>query len=292
MATTHSRVFWGGTACVVFGLSLFLFDRIWVEDSKTGDENKPSSGQSPRASSSKPLYEMSTEEVIELLARSESVGYIASALANRGAVQAIPVLEARYAEIQNRDEKQQLALALARLGASGSEYVDYLNGLAELAIADTRPFPFAFDATGRMLNDELRPEFLKWVEEHGVDPGLMASAAIYDDPGDVLAVAIAADERSKAVLRRGMLSSNPYIAVRCAQGLARIQDEASISLIAATAERTPAQFGELMALTLLFFESPEASQQAERLVQDSSRIDRARRLADEKGLDGVFWLDF
>jgi hypothetical protein len=149
-------------------------------------------------------------------------------LAQAGAVQAIPMLEEKFAGMQGSPnkspswdavDKAHLASALVWLGDKKEIYWDYLVKQATLAVENDAPNPTIFDSRGKA---EMSPEFIAWVKAHNLGhPGVWDQYG-YALAGPVLWLGATGDPRAVPVLRRGLLSPNYMVEYASAQGLAHL----------------------------------------------------------------------
>src|SRR5262245_23224909 len=105
----------------------------------------------------RPVFEQPTSAVMELLVREPAATRLAAnLLADRGAVEAIPLLETKFADIKIPSppeiltsdavvDKSIIASALVRLGDKKTEYWEFLAAQAEIVANDRTPFPIQFD---------------------------------------------------------------------------------------------------------------------------------------------------
>jgi HEAT repeats len=193
-------------------------------------------------------------------------------LAQAGAVQAIPMLEEKFAQIPggpskypswNVVMKAHVASALVRLGDKKQTYWDYLVKQATLAVENDAPNPVSYDSNGK---EKVSPEWIAWVKAHK-----LGHAGVWDEyqymlAGPVLLLGWTGDPRAVPVLRRGLLSPNYVVEFAAAQGLAQIGDEASVPLIIEACRKAPRGAAIGIARQLIYFNDPEAQKAVDEYV--------------------------
>jgi hypothetical protein len=218
-----------------------------------------------------------------------AAGYEIEQLAEAGAVQAIPVLEERFARMQLIPskypsllaiEKAQVASALVRLREKKQVYWDYLVKQATLAVENDAPDPVSYDSNGK---EKVSPAFIAWVKAHK-----LGHRGVLDEyelmlPGPVLLLGVTGDPRGVPVLRRGLLSPNYTVESAAAQGLAQIGDEASVPLIIEACGKAPAKETASIARSLVYFDDPEAQKAVDKYVpKDQAKLYRGERARGKK----------
>jgi hypothetical protein len=177
--------------------------------------------------------------------------FYAERLTDARAVQAIPVLKERFALVTDSTTKMHIASALVRLGDKDDTYWNFLEKQASAAV-DSPDFRFV-DSRGKIVPNQLSPEFLAWAKAHDLSPD-----PVYGLPGSLILLGRTGDPRGIPLLRRALLSSNFIIQAIAAKGLAQIQDKDSIPLIIDACQRGPAEAAAGMAQSLVFFDDPRA----------------------------------
>ena len=178
-------------------------------------------------------------------------------------VQMIPVLEKQFdvaSEEVNR--KGQIASALVRLGDKNDIYWNYLVEQATEAINSGLPSLESYDSKGVPIRGQLSPEFTAWVKAHNIPPEAVGNL-VYSLPGKVLLLARTKDPRGIPLLRQALQSPYPVIAAFAANGLAAIQDEASIPLIILACKRSHPDEAETIARSLIYFDDADAQSAAD-----------------------------
>ena len=209
-------------------------------------------------------------------------------IANAGAAQAIPVLEAQFDAAEDPLFKKALASALVRLGDRQHGYWDFLAIKANAAIDSDAPYISEFDSEGYTIPRRFSRKFLEWAKAHQVDPNAAAQAQLYVIPGDVLYLAATGDPRGLTILRRGLLNQNYLIQYISARGLALLQDKDSIPLIISACEKAPSELWPLFARPLVFFDDVSAQRAASRFILNRDLLEEFRKVSREKGPQGLF----
>lgn len=236
----------------------------------------------------KSIKQKSVEELIADLRKNPRNLQIVRRLRQMGDTSGLPILKEAFTSASAKSEKQQIASAMVLLGETDVSFLDYLFANANEAAKSDMPYPLAFNAEGRALNDKLGKEFLDWCERHQIPIKIASQNALISLPADIMAIAALADHRCLEVLRRGLESPNFLVAAVSAQGLAALQDEASIQPIIRAAKRAPTDAGETIARALVFFADPQAQTAFDELVKREGVRDGLRKLAKEKGFKALF----
>ena len=209
-------------------------------------------------------------------------------IANAGAVQAIPVLEAQFNAADDPLLKRAVASALVRLGDRQQSYWDFLAVKANAAIDSDAPNISEFDSEGKFIRGRFSKRFLEWAKAHQVEPNAAAEAQLYEVPGEVLYLAITGDPRGLTILRRGLLNQNFVIQSASARGLALLRDKDSIPLIIDACERAPAEVAVVIAVALVFFDDVRALNAASKFILNRELLAAFQKLSREKGARGLF----
>ncbi|HYX51968.1 MAG TPA: hypothetical protein VE783_00850 [Candidatus Limnocylindrales bacterium] len=209
-------------------------------------------------------------------------------LARAHAVEAINPLREQFARTQDDLLKDAIASTLVRLGVEDRSYWDYLEQNARKAIESDAPFPSAFDVQGHAIRKQLSPEFLEWAKRNQLDVQQAVTIQMQRMPAQVSFLAATRDPRATELLRRAMASRNYLVEAVAARGLASLQDSDSVSLIVTACRRAPSEAAELVARSLVFFQTPQAQSAAESFIQNPETLDQLRKLSKEKGSSVLF----
>lgn len=198
----------------------------------------------------------------------------------------------------DRHEKQLIASNLVRLGEKDDSYWTFLMKNAQNAIDREIPFPFELDPGGQIKQTTSGPKgrprgkysdaFINHCKNYGLAPDTVAKEAVYDLPQDILFLGMTGDARAGDTLLKALGSQNYFVVLAAAKGLARIQDRRAIKPLIMIALHAPAEFAQLIARSLLFFDDADAQFVAENTVQNSELVSAIRKLAKEKGPEAVF----
>jgi len=216
----------------------------------------------------------SVADAVKKVKQGKFSGVHVEAIAEAGAVEAIPALEEQFARSLEPNasaeidpgNKGKIASALVRLGDNGQVYWDFLENPARTAVESGAPFPIRFDAQGKIMPYQYTPELLEWAKSRSISPEDAAQIAIYDMPGKVLLLAETGDPRGLPLLRQAMSSPNYMIQAKAAKGLAKLQDKESIPMIIGACQRAPVDMAAVIAQALIFFDDPQAQSAAEKYI--------------------------
>jgi hypothetical protein len=210
-------------------------------------------------------------------------------LVKHRAVQAIPVMKEQFAAQSATLLKEALSSALVRLGEKEPAYWEFLLIHASAAAVSDAPFPAILrDAQGKPVRGKYSPEFLRWARTHNAAPDEAAQAQMSEHPIAMGFLAMTGDPRGRSVLRTAMSSHNPFVQIRAARGLARLQDTDSIPLIIEACQKAPQDVAALVAQSLVFFNDPRAQNAAEKFIPDRQLLEELRKLSREKGVNAIF----
>jgi PBS lyase HEAT-like repeat len=217
------------------------------------------------------LTAIGQDEISSLLARLDEDQLDPSAL---GAIEAhtpdpriLPALEEAFARHNAKEEKQEIAVTLIRLGNKSATYFDFLAGFARAAVEDRTPYFIAFDRNGKEIRGQLSAEFENFCQLNGLDPKATAAKQFGDYIQDVHFLARAQDPRATEIFHRGLESPYPNVVGYSVEGLGRLQDTAAIPLIEKACERLKGAQG-VVAMALPWYGTPEAEALMERLMPD------------------------
>jgi hypothetical protein len=142
-------------------------------------------------------------------------------------------LRAAFETQEEKRSRQDLAIALIRLGDKDDKYYRYLEAFAKEAVDSDAPDMFVYGADGVVLKPvQWSPEFYAWSAQHGMTIEAAVKQSFQTFPSDIGLFAEAAkDPRGTELLRRGLESHNPLVVSTCALILVGINDTASIPLV-------------------------------------------------------------
>lgn len=197
----------------------------------------------------------------------------------------IPELEDAFKREQRDPARQFLAAALLSLGDSHPEHFEYLADRARIAVASNLPFPvhLGHHQSSRGSIQTYNSAFLSWTRQHRIQLEAALWQATFEFPGALEALGEAADPRSRPILVRGLRSPNVLVVFEAALGLARLQDTAAVSTIAAAAKGMAIDERKLVAKTLLYFDTANAQRSAAWLINDPILLERWRADVNERG---------
>jgi hypothetical protein len=195
---------------------------------------------------------------------------------------AVVELGRRFAASAVKLDKQKIAEVLLSRRQGDQPYFDFLAGFARQAVASDAPFPYGFDAAGKLIPGKFSAEFLAWAAARKVEPANAVPKVFAEYPMDVYLLALTGDPRGTELLLKGLASPNFLVAYRSAFGLAKLQAKGAIPAIIAAADRAPGEGSELIARTLVLFEDPAAQAAAERLIKNKQLLQALRSNAQRE----------
>lgn len=196
-----------------------------------------------------------------------------NAIAQTGAVEAIPVLKEQFAKSEDISTKRSIASALVRLGAKDDIYWNYLINQATLAIDSDAPFYLRFDEKGKMLPGEPPRQLVEWVAAHHSDMQVTIENEMYVYPAAIADLGITGDLRAAPLLRRALLSTNFVVQTEAARGLVTLGDSESIPLIIEACKRAPADTAAAIASPLVYFDDVTAQRAVDLYVPKELAIE-------------------
>jgi hypothetical protein len=117
----------------------------------------------------------------------ESIYYVEQ-IGHSKALQAVPMLEEKFARTKDPMDKAKIAQVLIKLGDKNEIYWDFLVKLATPALESDAPDFMSYDSQGKSAPGP-SPEFIAWAKAHNVSPngpnGTAAEDSIYNFPGAV-----------------------------------------------------------------------------------------------------------
>jgi hypothetical protein len=188
----------------------------------------------------------------------------------------------------SKEHKQLIALTMLRLGDRSERYLAFLSGYAKQAIEDRTPLYYGYGPSGDVMRGEMSFVFEKWCRENHRDTKEVMALQFVTYPEHVSFLARAQDSRAVPLLRQGLDSPNPLVVYYSAEGLALLQDNATVSIVVQGCERFPAGTARFMASALAQYFTPEADLALERIVKDPNlrasykRNALQKRASDEK----------
>lgn len=229
--------------------------------------------------------EEKVDDISDLMEKAKRDGpdsnYFVERIAETHAVQAIPLLEQKFArakgelimaniaqgKVKPEDlDKAHTASALVRLGDGSDVYWDFLLQQATLAEDSGAPEFLIYNTEGKATAGP-SPEFIEWAKAHAVSVSDTGSAELILLPGMVGLLGMTGDHRAIPLLRRALSSPNYQIEVAGARGLAKVQDRESIPLIKNACQKAPAgAAASIAAASLVYFDAPEAQLAAETYI--------------------------
>lgn len=199
----------------------------------------------------------------------------------------IPVLHQAFAAETGVTRRQFIAAAVVSLGDPDPQYFEYVAQAAREAIGNDLPFPVLLNGSnGSRLKTAYRPEFVRLVQEHGLDLTVALREAALELPSSVEALGEAADPRSFSILLHGLDSPNIMIVRAAAFGLARLHDNSGIQPIIAACTRLPLEERRMVAKALLYFDS-SAQRAAETIIADRRLFERWQAEVKRRGWKGA-----
>jgi len=208
--------------------------------------------------------------------------YHVERLAQAKAVEAIPMLEGKFARTQDALDKAHIASVLVRLGDTREIYWDFLMKLATDAVESDAPNFTGYDSQGKSVPGP-SPQFVAWANAHNLPPAGLGEQQTYWASGPVMLLALTGDPRSSPLLRRALLSPNYTIEIAAAMGLAEIQDKGSIPSIIEACKKAPAEVAAVMARSLVYFDEPDAQNAVDQFIRkDFAKTLREARAGGKK----------
>ena len=215
-------------------------------------------------------------KALAVMKSGEATNYHAEIIAQAGAVEAIPDLEAQFARATDFFNKAKFAEVLVRLGDKKVTYWNYLAQVVQPALDTAEPDPVSYDAQGKIVPGPSH-EWIAWAKSHNASAHA-AQESVYVRPILLKLVADSGDSRAIPILRRALLSPNELLAGVAAKGLAKFHDAASVPLILAKCRKSPAEGAAFIAESLVYFEDPEAQAAFNKYVpKDRAAILRAEK---------------
>jgi HEAT repeat protein len=232
----------------------------------------------PRAQSAADTYLPKAPDPIEALKRDDFSAAHVEQIVKARAVQAIPILEEKFAQITDPLDKVHIASALVRLGDKKDIYWDFLVKLATQAAESDMPDLMSYDSQGKPVSSP-SPEFIAWAKANNIT----SEEQMYLPLGVVGLLAFTGDSRAVPLLRRALLSPNYQIEIVAAEGLAEIGDKGSIPFIIQACSRAPADAAEAIAESLVYFDDTTAQNAVDMYIpKDVAKIYREGKAQGRK----------
>lgn len=187
-------------------------------------------------------------------------------IAERHAVQAIPLLETQFEQSKDLDTKAKIANALVRLGKKDGPYWDFLAERAHKVLQDPPPMPFEYDADGKTVPQKPSKRLTDWAKNHDLSIEEAFEKATFGAPGDILEIGSSDDRRAIPILRDALASQNHFIEAQAARGLAELHDIESVPAIIRACENAPHEAAALIAQPLVYFDDPNAQRAVDTYV--------------------------
>lgn len=260
-------------------------------------------GQAGPARSEKASESNEADRVAEMIEKAKqdtpsSIYYVVQ-IADSGAVQALPMLEEKFAHAKSEltvakiesasvsvgdVDKANIACALVRLGDKKDLYFDFLMMQATIALEGDPPEYLSYDDQGK-AGPGPSLESVDWARSHNLPPAAIEEEELLIRPAEVALLGRSGDPRAIPLLRRALRSRNYQIVIAAAKGLAAIQDKDSIPVIMDACKRAPAgAAAAIAAASLVYFENPEARAGAETYIP-RNRLDALRLNGRVPGTD-------
>lgn len=187
-------------------------------------------------------------------------------------------LKESFYAFKTKADKQAVAAALVEIGGDSQVgknddqmIFNYLSQLAEAAIDHDAPMFMKYDAAGRIVRKEYNLDFEKWCRQNNVGVEQEIRLQVFDLPEDVRFLSGTLDARSVPILKRGILSHNPWIAEASARSLG-LQDRTEVVPVLLLAiEQLPGEAKEVVASALPLFNSVEAAKAFQKFIPDVQR---------------------
>ena len=215
----------------------------------------------------------------------ESIYYVEQ-IAHAGALQAVPMLEEKFARTKDPLDKAKIAQVLIKLGDKDDTYWDYLVKLVTPALESDAPDFMNYDSQGKSATGP-SPEFIAWAKARNLPAngpnGTAAEDSVYRFPGEVGLLGLAGDPRAIPLLRQALSSPNHMIEIAAAKGLVELQDKDSIPLIIEACKRAPKEAAAVIAESLVYFNDAETQSAVDAYVpKERAKILRESRSQGKK----------
>ena len=202
--------------------------------------------------------------------------------------EAIPDLQKAFTDATNSLTKENIASVLVTLGNKDEVYWSVLFKRAQEIVDSKAPYPLVYDTSGKSIRGSFSPEFLEWVKTNNLSQDEALNDQIGTFPAELSLMATTGDPRGRPILRAGLSSPNYEVRAAAGEGLAMLQDKASIPLIIEAARKAPSEAEAWIARPLVSFGDPRARAAAEELIPDKALLAELKQRAKEKGPRGLW----
>ena len=203
-------------------------------------------------------------------------------------LQALPALQEAFTDATDSLTKENIASVLVTVGNKDEVYWSVLSKRAQAIVDCNAPYPLVFDASGKSIRGALSPEFLEWVKANNLSQDEALNDQMGMFPVELSFLATTGDPRGLSILRKGLSSPNYQVRAAAGEGLAMLQDKASIPLIIEAARKAPAEAQWGIAQPLVTFDDAQARAAAEELISDKVLLADLKQRAKEKGPRGLW----
>lgn len=229
----------------------------------------------------------SFDDLKAALAKDPSASHVIHALRKKGDKRAIPILKEAFRQANEDKVKQDIAVALVRLGDEEGMGWQALEKFASEAIDSDMPYPVKTDSKGELVARAFSPEFLKWCETTGKSPNASTDWALHKVPATISALADSGDSRAIPLLLKALRSKNHHAALAAANGLARLHHAAAAKQIISEARKRPPSMAMGMGFALACLDDAEARVAVSEFVKDERAVAELRRKVQEKKCDQI-----
>lgn len=196
---------------------------------------------------------------------------------------AIPALREAFTTAPDSVTQENIASVLVMLGQKDEVYWSTLSKRGQEIVDSQAPDPLVYDASGKSIRGAISPEFVEWVKTNGLPENETLSNQLGMIPAELSLLAITGDPRGLSILQKGLLSPNYGVRAIAVQGLAVLQDKASIPRIIEAAKKAPAETRPFIAEPLVAFDDPVARAAAEELIPNKEVLEDLKKRVKEKG---------
>ena len=182
-------------------------------------------------------------------------------IAKNSAKQAIPDLEKQFDVAPDKLLKGKIAGALVRLGDVNPKYWNFLTQGALDAIASDIPLQTVV-AQSREGAPEPPAPLAAWAKAHNMSIDAALQLAMIDLPYKISFLGLSNDARAVPLLRQALTSQDVFVVVFAADGLAAMNDKASIASIVDACRRLPPNAASAVASSLEAWNDPTAKKAA------------------------------
>jgi hypothetical protein len=196
-------------------------------------------------------------------------------LIDLGDVSVAPAVRDAFARTTDSIAREFLAATLVSFQDADPRYWAYLEREASRAAASDVPCPVdSFDHA----NPPAVPgnALIFWAQSHDVEITAALRLAAIEMPAAIEALGEAGDPRALKILLRGLRSPDCYVVSDAAFGLARLHDIRAVDELIQAAQTNIQEVRLAIAKALLNFDSAQARNAAESLIDDPDRLRRWR----------------